>query len=45
MVVLWITLDSGARERGMERCLGTSNVGQKTSVKIQHAQEATELIG
>jgi hypothetical protein len=39
------TLDSGAGESGMERCLDSSSVGQKSPVKIQHAQEAPELTG
>jgi hypothetical protein len=38
------TLESGAGERVMEWCLGSS-VGQKSSIKIEHAEETTELTG
>jgi hypothetical protein len=38
-------LDSGAGKNVMERCLGSSGVGQKSPVEIQQAQEAVELTG
>jgi hypothetical protein len=38
-------LDSPVGENIMKRCLGSSGVGQKLPVEIQHAQEAAELTG
>jgi hypothetical protein len=37
------TLDSGVEESILEWCLGSSSVGQKSPVKVQHAEKATEL--
>jgi hypothetical protein len=43
---VWMgTLDPGSGESGIERCLDSSSVGQKSPVEIQHAQEAPELTG
>jgi hypothetical protein len=39
------TLYSGTGKNVMEWCLGVRGVEQKSSVKIQHAQEAAELSG
>jgi hypothetical protein len=36
-------LDSGAGKSIMEWCLDSGSVGQKSSIKFQHAQETTEL--
>jgi hypothetical protein len=38
-------LDSGAGKSVMVWCLDSSIVGQKSSIKVQHAQEVTELTG
>jgi hypothetical protein len=38
------TLGSGAGENVMERCLGSSSVGQKPPIKVEHAEEATVFI-
>jgi hypothetical protein len=43
--ILTECFDSGAGESGMELCLYSSSMGQESPVKIQHAQEATELTG
>jgi hypothetical protein len=29
----------------MKRCLGSSSVGQKSPIKVEHGEEATELTG
>jgi hypothetical protein len=39
------TLDSGAGENVMEWCLDCSSVGQKSPIKVENAEEATELTG
>jgi hypothetical protein len=35
------TLDFGAGENFMEWCLGSSSVGHKSPIKVEHAQETT----
>jgi hypothetical protein len=38
-------LDSGSGENVMEWCVGSSGVGKKSHVEVQHAQETVELTG